>query len=163
MFIFGFFKLIIIGIIAFIIIIVSSIATSDWDFPKDEIINTYNTFLQSFDFAGLSKDKDLQGKRSFGTDKYIGTYKAEYENITSEETIFGGTALNRKNGDHVNLKIKVEKQSGDIEIINRLGTENEILISDNGEIEKTIDVKEKSYYLVIKTNNFTGNVDIVSE
>lgn len=163
MFIFGFFKLIIIGIIAFIIIIVSSIATSDWDFPKDEIINTYNTFLQSFDFAGLSKDKDLQGKRSFGTDKYIGTYKAEYENITSEETIFGGTALNRKNGDHVNLKIKVEKQSGDIEIINRLGTKNEILISDNGEIEKTIDVKEKSYYLVIKTNNFTGNVDIVSE
>lgn len=45
MFIFGFFKLIIIGIIAFIIIIVSSIAASDWDFTKDEFINTYNTFL----------------------------------------------------------------------------------------------------------------------
>ena len=44
-----------------------------------------------------------------------------------------------------------------------LGTGNEILISDTGEIEKTIDVKEKSYYLIIKTNNFTGNVDIVSE
>ena len=29
--------------------------------------------------------------------------------------------------------------------------------------KKTIDVKEKSYYLIIKTNNFTGNVDIVSE
>lgn len=62
MFIFGFFKLIIIGIIAFIIIIVSSIAASDWDFTKDEFINTYNTFLQSFDFAGISKEKDLQGK-----------------------------------------------------------------------------------------------------
>ncbi len=63
MFIFGFFKLIIIGIIAFIIIIVSSIAASDWDFTKDEFINTYNTFLQSFDFVGLSKDKDLKGEK----------------------------------------------------------------------------------------------------
>ncbi len=109
MFIFGFFKLIIIGIIAFIIIIVSSIAASDWDFTKDEFINTYNTFLQSFDFAGISKEKDLQGKRSFGTDKYVGTYKAKYDNITSEETIFGGTALNRKNGDHMRFKNKSRK------------------------------------------------------
>ena len=44
MFIFGFFKLIIIGIMAFIIIIVSSIVASDWNFTKDEFINTYNTF-----------------------------------------------------------------------------------------------------------------------
>ena len=120
MFIFGFFKWIIIGIIAFIIVIMSSIRTSDWNFPKDEIINAYNTFLQSFCVAGLSKDKDIEGKRVFGTDKYIGTYKAEYDNITSEETIFGGTALNRKNGDHIRLKIKVEKQSGKINVIAKL-------------------------------------------
>ena len=110
MFIFGFFKLIIIGIIAFIIIIVSSIAASDWDFTKDEFINTYNTFLQSFDTEGLSKDKQLKGKRVFGTDKYIGTYQAEYKNTTSEESIFGGTLLHRKNGDHIKLKINVEKE-----------------------------------------------------
>ena len=109
MFIFGFFKLIIIGIMAFIIIIVSSIVASDWNFTKDEFINTYNTFLQSFDFAGISKEKDLQGKRIFGTDKYIGTYKAEYDNITSEETIFGGTALNRKNGDKIKNKSRKTK------------------------------------------------------
>ena len=59
MFIFGFFKLIIIGIMAFIIIIVSSIVASDWNFTKDEFINTYNTFLQSFDFAGISKEKEF--------------------------------------------------------------------------------------------------------
>ena len=99
MFIFGFFKWILIGIIAFIIVIMSSIRTSDWNFPKDEIINAYNTFLQNFCVAGLSKDKDIEGKRVFGTDKYVGTYKAEYDNVTSEETIFGGTALYRENGD----------------------------------------------------------------
>ena len=80
MFIFGFFKWILIGIIAFIIVIMSSIRTSDWNFPKDEIINAYNTFLQNFCVAGLSKDKDIEGKRVFGTDKYVGTYKAEYDN-----------------------------------------------------------------------------------
>lgn len=62
MFIFGFFKWILIGIIAFIIVIMSSIRTSDWNFPKDEIINAYNTFLQNFCVAGLSKDKDIEGK-----------------------------------------------------------------------------------------------------
>ena len=163
MFIFGFFKLIIIGIIAFIIIIVSSIATSDWDFPKDELINTYNTFLQSFDFAGISKEKDLQGKRSFGTDKYIGTYKAEYDNITSEEAIFGGTALNRKNGDHVKLKIKVEKQSGNINVIAKLGENKTTLIDDTGKYEDNIYIEGVSYYLTIKLDNFKGNIDIISE
>ena len=157
MFIFGFFKLIIIGIIAFIIIIVSSIVASDWNFTKDEFINTYNTFLQSFDFAGISKEKDLQGKRIFGTDKYIGTYKAEYDNITSEETIFGGTALNRKNGDHIRLKIKVEKQSGNINVIAKT------LIDDTGEYEDNIYIEGVSYYLTIKLDDFKGNIDIISE
>ena len=163
MFIFGFFKLIIIGIIAFIIIIVSSIAASDWDFTKDEFINTYNTFLQSFDFAGISKEKDLQGKRSFGTDKYIGTYKAEYDNVTSEETIFGGTALYRENGDQIRLKIKVEKQSGNINVIAKLGYNEKTLIDDTGEYEDNIYIEGVSYYLTIKLDDFKGNIDIISE
>ena len=132
-------------------------------FTKDEFINTYNTFLQSFDFAGISKEKDLQGKRSFGTDKYIGTYKAEYDNITSEETIFGGTALNRKNGDHIRLKIKVEKQSGNINVIAKLGDNEKTLIDDTGEYEDNIYIEGVSYYLTIKLDNFKGNIDIISE
>lgn len=163
MFIFGFFKLIIIGIIAFIIIIVSSIAASDWDFTKDEFINTYNTFLQSFDFAGISKEKDLQGKRVFGTDKYVGTYKAEYDNVTSEETIFGGTALYRENGDQIRLKIKVEKQSGNINVIAKLGYNEKTLIDDTGEYEDNIYIEGVSYYLTIKLDDFKGNIDIISE
>src|SRR5699024_9718610 len=130
---------------------------------KDSAMNNYNNFLQDFSSLGITSDNKIQGERTFGIDEYVGTYKANYNNTTKEETIFGGTALDRENGNTIKLKIKVDKQNGDIEIINKLGTENEILISDTGEIEKTIDVKEKSYYLIIKTNNFTGNVDIVSE
>lgn len=163
MFIFGFFKWILIGIIAFIIVIMSSICASDWHFPKDEIINAYNTFLQNFCGAGLSKDKDIEGKRVFGTDKYVGTYKAEYDNVTSEETIFGGTTLYRENGDHVKLKIKIEKESGNINVIAKLGTNEINLISDTGEYEDNIYVEGESYYLTIKLDNFKGNIDINAE
>ena len=163
MFIFGFFKWILIGIIAFIIVIMSSIRTSDWNFPKDEIINAYNTFLQNFCVAVLSKDKDIEGKRVFGTDKYVGTYKAEYDNVTSEETIFGGTALYRENGDHIRLKIKVEKQSGNINVIANLGDNEKTLIDDTGEYEDNIYIEGVSYYLTIKLDDFKGNIDIISE
>ena len=162
---FGFFKLIIVFIVGLIILGASfftSIFTNS-AVSKDSAMNTYNNFLQDVSSLGITSDNKIQGERTFGIDEYVGTYKANYNNITKEETIFGGTALDRENGNTIKLKIKVDKHNGDIEIINKLGTENEILISDTGEIEKTIDVKEKSYYLIIKTNNFTGNVDIVSE
>ena len=162
---FGFFKLIIIFIVGLIILGASfftSIFTNS-TVSKDSAMNTYNNFLQDVSSLGITSDNKIQGERTFGIDEYVGTYKANYNNITKEETIFGGTALDRENGNTIKLKIKVDKQNGDIEIINKLGTENEILINDTGEIEKTIDVKEKSYYLIIKTNNFTGNVDIVSK
>ena len=162
MFIFGFLKMIIIGFIALVVILGVSICNG-WTLPKDEMINAYDTFLQSFDFAGISKEKDLQGKRIFGTDKYIGTYKAEYDNITSEETIFGGTALNRKNGDHIRLKIKVEKQSGNINVIAKLGDNEKTLIDDTGEYEDTVYIDGMSYYLIVKLENFNGKINIISE
>ncbi len=161
---FGIFKMIFLGIITLVIILcitIFSIGTGGN--PKDKIINAYNSFIQSFDVAGLSKDKDLQGKRTFDEDKYVGTYKAEYNNITSEETIFGGTALNRKNGDHIKLKIKVEKESGNINVIAKLGNNETILINDTGEYEDNIYVEGVSYFLTIKLDNFKGNIDVIAE
>lgn len=161
---FGIFKMIFLGIITLVIILWITIFNIGIDGnPKNKIINAYDSFIQSFDVAGLSKDKDLQGKRIFATDKYIGTYKAEYNNITSEETIFGGTALHRKNGDHIKFKIKAQKESGDIKIIGKLGNNEIDMISDTGEYEDTIYIDGVSFYLTIRLDNFKGNVDIVAE
>lgn len=66
-----------------------------------------------------------------------------------------------ENGDHI--KIKIEKQNGNINVINKLGAEEITLISDSGEYEDTVYVEGMSYYLVIKTENFVGNIEIVSE
>ncbi len=161
---FRIFKMIFLGIIALVIILwITIFNIGIGENPKDKIINAYDSFIQSFDVAGLSKDKDLQGKRIFEADKYIGTYKAEYNDITSEETIFGGTALNRKNGDHIKLKIKVEKESGNINVVAKLGNNETTLINDTGEYEDNIYIEGVSYFLTIKLDNFKGNVDIIAE
>lgn len=162
---FGFFKLILVAIIGIVvvgIIFISSIFNSN-SVSKDGILNTFNSFLQDTSTNGLTKDNKLEGKREYGIDEYVGTYTANYKDKTKEETIFGGTVLNRENGNTITLKIRVEKQSGNIEIISNSGTESEILINDTGEIENTVNVKEKSYYLKVKVTDFTGNVEIVAE
>jgi len=162
---FGFFKLILLAIVG--IVIAGSMFFYNFfnndTISKEDIVNGFGDFLQDTSTNGLTKDDKLEGKREYGIDEYVGTYTAYYNNKTKEETVFGGTVLERKNGNTIKLKIKVEKQNGNIQIISNEGTENEILINDTGEIEKTVDVKEKSYYLKVKVTNFTGNVEIVAE
>ena len=162
MFMFKIPKMIFIGIIIIVVILAISIRIGV-TLPKEEILNTYDSIIQAFSSKGLSKDKDLKGERNFGVDKYVGTYKAKYDNITSEENIFGGTALNRKNGDHIRLKIKVEKQSGDINVIAKLGNNEKNLINDSGEYDDNIYIENMSYYVAIKLENFKGNIDIIAE
>ena len=162
---FDFFKLILLAIIGIVIagsVFFYNIFNND-TVSKNDIVNGFGEFLQDTSTNGLTKDNKLEGKREYGIDEYVGTYTAYYNNKTKEETIFGGTVLDRKNGNTIKLKIKVEKQSGNIEIISNEGTESEVLINDTGEIEKTVDVKEKSYYLKVKVTDFTGNVEIVAE
>ena len=160
--IFKFILLFIVGIIIASGVFFTSVFNNN-NISKDDTVNNYNNFLQDIAPNGLTKDSKLKGKREFGIDKYVGIYNANYVDDTKEETIFGGTTLNRKEGNSVKLKIKVKKKKGNIEIISNEGTTSVILINDTGEIEKTVNVKEKSYYLKIKVMNFTGNVEIVSE
>lgn len=160
--IFKFILLFIVGIIIASGVFFTSVFNNN-NISKDDTVNKYNNFLQDIAPNGLTKDSKLKGKREFGIDKYVGIYNANYVDDTKEETIFGGTTLNRKEGNSVKLKIKVKNKKGNIEIISNEGTTSVILINDTGEIEKTVNVKEKSYYLKIKVMNFTGNVEIISE
>lgn len=160
--IFKFILLFIVGIIIASGVFFTSVFNNN-NILKNDTVNNYNNFLQDIAPNGLTKDSKLKGKREFGIDKYVGIYNANYVDDTKEETIFGGTTLNRKEGNSVKLKIKVKKKKGNIEIISNEGTTSVILINDTGEIEKMVNVKEKSYYLKIKVINFTGNVEIISE
>lgn len=160
----GIFKMIFLGIITLVIILWITIFNIGIGAnPKDKVINTYNSFIQSFDTAGLTSNWKLKGKRKYGVDKYVGTYIANYDNYSGEETIFGGTAISRKNGDHIKVKIKIEKESGNINVIAKLGNNETTLISDTGEYEDNIYVGGVSYYLTLKLDNFKGNIDIIAQ
>lgn len=161
---FGIFKMIFLGIITLVIILWITIFNIGIGAnPKDKVINTYNSFIQSFDTASLTSNMRLKGKRKYGIDKYVGTYIANYDNYSGEETIFGGTAILRKNGDHIKVKIKIEKESGNINVIAKLGNNETTLISDTGEYEDNIYVGGVSYYLTLKLDNFKGNIDIIAQ
>lgn len=127
---------------------------------KNEIIKGYDSVIQIFSEKGISKDKELTGKREYGIDSYVGTYKAEYSKETKKEVIFGGTALHRKNGDHIELNIKLEKISGNVEIKAKLGGNEIYLIGDTGEYNDNIYIDGQSYYLVIEVEDFVGNIEI---
>ena len=127
---------------------------------KDRVIKIFDDASKKFGDEILTKDNDLIGKRSFGIDHYTGTYVSNYENSTKNETIFGGTTLNRDE-DNIHIKIYLEKASGEITIKMNLNEEEKILTKDSGLYEFDFNVKSGSNYFVIDTNNFTGNVDIL--
>lgn len=127
---------------------------------KDRVIKTFDDASKKFGDEILTKDNDLIGKRSFGIDHYTGTYVSNYENSTKNETIFGGTTLNRDE-DNIHIKIYLEKVSGEITIKMNLNEEEKILAKGSGLYEFEFNVKSGSNYFVIDTNNFTGNVDIL--
>ena len=127
---------------------------------KDRVIKTFDDASKKFGDEILTKDNDLIGKRSFGIDHYTGTYVSNYENSTKNETIFGGTTLNRDE-DNIHIKIYLEKVSGEITIKMNLNEEEKILTKDSGLYEFDFNVKSGSNYFVIYTNDFTGNVDIL--
>lgn len=162
MFLSGFFKEIMAGIISLVTLLTTFIYNGA-ELSKDVILNTYNDFIQVVSSSGISKDEDLVGKRKFGVDTYVGSYHANYENITKDEVIFGGTSLNRDNGNTIRLKVEVEKDSGNIEVISMIGNDQITLIHDTGEYKENIYVDGKSYYLMIKVKDFTGNIKVIAE
>lgn len=60
---------------------------------KDNLIDGWDNWLQSFSKHALTKEKNLQGEKDKGDDAYTGTYTATYDEFNGKEFIFGGTAL----------------------------------------------------------------------
>ena len=60
---------------------------------KDEMLDVYGGLVAAAGNIGLDGSLTLKGERTFGADKYTGTYSAEYEDFTGEEHPFGGTML----------------------------------------------------------------------
>ena len=158
MFLFGFFKIILITIITFMIISFTGIFTN-WRFSKDDAISKYSSALQTIGDFSLTSNAKLQGKREFGKDHYTGKYSVNYKYFTGEEIVFGGTNL----GENKKLRVKAElnNTNGEAKVIFQNAEEEIILIENDGTYDNVIDISEGgSNYLKIETNNFLGSAYI---
>ena len=159
---FGFAKWIFVGMISVVAIIVI-LGVSIFGltgFSKDSILNAYDKVIEFFGNGSLTSDKKLKGKREYGVDHYVGTYNADYDGYTGKEILFGGTSLKRKDSDHITIKIQLEKEDGNIKIINRLGEKDITVLEDTGEYNDTIYIENMSYYLIVELDNFKGNLKV---
>ena len=163
MIVFNLFKVIYIGIVCLVIGVgsfVYSHINPNFSLDKDKILSTYNNAINYFSSIALTTDSKLVGKRKYGVDNYVGKYTANYINYSGEEVVFGGTVLNRKESDHINLKVKLDKVSGNIKVVNQIGKESITILDNTGEYNDTIYIDGGSYYFKIYLDNFKGNINV---
>ena len=104
------------------------------DGPKDAILGAFDAFTDATGKIALTEDGSLQGNRIIGEDNYTGSYKADYNNYSDTEILFGGTALERKSGDTVKITCSLDIDNGEAIIFLRSGAEEPVaLLDDTGE------------------------------
>lgn len=127
---------------------------------KDNLIDGWNNWLQSFSRHALTKDKYLQGEKSEGVDAYTGTYTATYDKFNGKELIFGGTALERKSGNHLKVTYTLMIEEGTAELYWIAGSDEYTIAHDSAEDTKEYTISPGDNYIVLKGENFTGSLSL---
>ena len=107
-----FFKNSIIFLIVFALILCITGCNKEVKNLKDNILKGFNNVIESFSQHALTKDSDLQGKRITDKDSYTGTYKASYNHYNGKEYLFGGTSLQRDDGNNLKITYSLNISSG---------------------------------------------------
>ena len=132
----------------------------DKDNLKDNLIDGFNSWIQSFSKLTLTKEKDLQGEKNKGDDAYTGTYTATYDGFSGKEFIFGGTALERKNGNHLQVIYKLTIDAGTAELRWVTGSDEYTITDDSSEGTKAYTISSGDNYIVLKGEDFSGNLEL---
>ncbi len=130
---------------------------------KDNIIDSYNSLIKNFSKQALTKDKTLQGDRETDTDEYTGTYTADYNNFTGKEFIFGGTALERQNGNQLKVTYTLNIDKGKAKLYWIKGNEKHIIANNSSEDVKEYTLSAGDNYIVLKGTNFKGTLELKVE
>ena len=131
------------------------------DTVKDAILNAYGSLVDAAGSRALTPDRSLQGERIPGEDDYTGTYKADYEDFSGTELLFGGTTLDRAAGNMVEISCSLDIIEGETVIFLCSGTDDPvILLSDSGDYSGTIEVGGSSVYIGVWGKGVTGSVSI---
>lgn len=131
---------------------------------KDEILNHYNNVIQFAGSVELTSKLSLQGKKEKGIDDYTGSYKADYENFSDTEYLFGGTSIKREAGKDISITCTLEVLSGIANVFWISGSDEAVsLIDTTGTYSDTITLPDGGNYIGIECKDFTGNIEIIIE
>lgn len=130
---------------------------------KDNLIDGWNSWMQSFSKHALTKEKDLQGEKEKGDDAYTGTYIATYDGFNGKELIFGGTALERENGNHLKVTYTLTIEEGTAELYWIAGNDEYTIANDSSEDTKEYTISSGDNYIVLKGDDFSGSLELTVE
>lgn len=129
----------------------------------DSFLTEVNDWADAHATCSLTEDGDLVGTREAGVDDYVGSYEASYSQFTGEESIFGGTALKRREGSGLRVVYSLAIQSGKARLYRLDGSDKKILaeITDSGTYEFTVHAGKN--FIVLEGEQFTGNLSLTVE
>ena len=130
---------------------------------KDNLIDGWDNWMQSFSKHALTKGKDLQGEKDKGDDAYTGTYTATYDEFNGKEFIFGGTALERANGNQLTVNYTLTIDEGTAELSFAIVYSSLPAIQYNSEDTKEYTISSGDNYIVLKGEDFSGTLTLTIE
>ena len=130
----------------------------------EEVVTQFNEVLQAAGEKVLTSEADLQGTRTFGEDGSVGTYQAQYDGFTGEETVFGGTALERDAGNEVTLSCTLTLAEGTAQVLFQSGDNPpEVLCDTAGSHSATLSLPSGGNYIIVQAENATGSIQLTVE
>ena len=129
---------------------------------KDNLMESFDHWMQSLSNCALTREKDLQGEKRRGSDDYSGTYTADYQKFNGEEVLFGATAWERKSGNRLEVTYVLTIERGTAELLWISGTDLYTITSESQKGTKTCTLAAGDNYLVLKGENFTGRLDVTA-
>lgn len=130
---------------------------------KDNFVDGYDNLLQSVSKHALTEDKDLVGDREHGVDEYTGNYEAEYKKFNGEEFLFGGTALERNEGNSLKMTYTLKITSGTATLYWLAAGEEYTITSEDANDVYEFTIGSGDNYVVLKGEDFSGSITMTVE
>lgn len=138
-----------------------SLADADNGQLKDSVLGAYHTLVGEAGAAVLTPENQLKGQRVKGDDDYTGSYRADYQDFTGTEFLFGGTAVEREAGGTVELTCSLTLESGKAAVFLLSGAEDPaVLLSGSGSYTGSVTVDGGSAYIGVWGDHAAGTVSV---
>ena len=110
---------------------------------KDNLVNGFNNWLESFSKHTVTKDKNLQGERENDIDEYTGSY-----------------TLERDNGSNLEATYSLTITSGKATLYWLSSGEEHIISEESADDTYKFTLSSGDNYIVLRGDDFSGNLEL---